>query len=679
MFFAATLAEFGHGSISVLGQPAAGARRLLVVLVEYSEFPPISVTHTPQYYEQLAIGDPVPPFSTDNPVNPASLREYFREVSYGRFWFELAGRIGPLSMGPLGTDPGTPIRITNIMQKVADIAPQVLTASDANGDHAVAENELSVLLIENIPGAAPGNSFQASPVQASATAGPGTVSVSVSVRPAGGGVLTPFYQLAHETSHAAVGTIDMYNAPAGLGPNKVNTGMTLMGAYSFTANDQYTVHLDIWHKLALGWAEPRVFRLKEPQTQEVWEGADGSLLLWDDSRNANEYFLIERRRPNAPGEFYDSGFAGDGIVIWRVDTQLAGGILTLAPPGLTPGNPGAWASGSQTPYLAWTSGQSTGVSVSVGDSGNGRLQVTWGEEVAHAGQGRHLMLFHGGNGTGALGELVMQGIFYGITTNGDLEWNSYKGQGEVIGDPAALQGWNPSTGDLIGRGFGQMLHVFGCGDGVIMAVHPDGDLYWYSYSGAGESDVTGTKGWDPNSGNVIGNGWQNFLHVFAFPRGPGGLTHVFAVDPSGALRWYGYTGNGEHDPSGHTGWHENSGNQVGTGWLGFRHLHGSSNVIFAIKDDGTLLWYSYEGHGEEDPDGAMGWRPNSGNPVGNGWQNMQHVFGGITDTDGIGHIVMAVDPDQNLLWYRYTGGGESDISGALGWDPRSGNQIGTNW
>ena len=351
----------------------------------------------------------------------------------------------------------------------------------------------------------------------------------------------------------------MYNAPAGLGPNKVNTGMTLMGAYSFTANNQYTVHLDIWHKFALGWAEPRVFRLKEPQTQEVWEGADGSLLLWDDSRNANEYFLIERRRPNAPGEFYDSGFAGDGIVIWRVNTQLAGGILTLAPPGLTPGNPGAWASGSQTPYLAWTSGDATGVSVSVGDSGNGRLQVTWGEEVAHAGQGRHLMLFHGGNGTGTLGELVMQGIFYGITTNGDLEWNSYKGRGEIIGDPAALQGWNPSTGDLIGRGFGQMLHVFGCSDGAIMAVHPDGDLYWYSYSGAGESDVTGTKGWDPNSGHVIGNGWQNSLHVFALPRGPGGLTHVFAVDPSGALRWYGYTGNGEHDPSGHTGWHENSG------------------------------------------------------------------------------------------------------------------------
>ncbi|WP_035355747.1 tachylectin-related carbohydrate-binding protein [Edaphobacter aggregans] len=220
-----------------------------------------------------------------------------------------------------------------------------------------------------------------------------------------------------------------------------------------------------------------------------------------------------------------------------------------------------------------------------------------------------------------------------------------------------------------------MLHVLGCGDGVIMAVNPNGNLHWYSYGGHGENDASGSLGWHPHSGNVIGNGWQKFRKVFVFPRAgrPSSRVRIFGVAQNGDLHWYEYTGNGEEDPSGSLGWEPNSGNRIGSGWDSFVHLHGSSNVVFGVKPDGHLLWYSYSGQGEEDPSGTIGWDPNSGNPIGNGWQSMQHVFGGASDGGGFGQVIMAVDQDGKLFWYRYSGNGESDLSGTQGWHHRSGD------
>lgn len=294
---------------------------------------------------------------------------------------------------------------------------------------------------------------------------------------------------------------------------------------------------------------------------------------------------------------------------------------------------------------------------------------------------RHLRLFHGGNGTTPVDSgLPLQGIFYGVTTEGNLEWNRYTGQGEAFEDPSSFQNFAPNTGNLIGRGFDHMLHVFGCGDGVIMAVHPNGNLHWFAYGGNGESDVTGALGWHPNSGNVIGNGWQNMLRIFTFPQaGHVNKITIFGVAQNGDLHWYSYSGNGENDPSGASGFHPNSGNRVGRGWQNMRHIHGSGNVVFAVAEDGNLLWYSYSGNGEDDVTGFLGWHQNSGHPIGRGWQNMQHIFGGVSDAGGFGHIVMAVNPDNHLFWYKYAGQGESDVTGTLGWQPRSGNRIGLGW
>jgi M6 family metalloprotease-like protein len=370
-----TLAEFGHGSLTIGGASATGPRKLFVVLVDYSENPPIADAHGVDYYHRLAFGDPAPPFSTTDPVNPASLAEYFRENSYGRFWFEREyPGVASLNMGPLGPDPGQVARCTAIIRKLAVLDSIAFIAADADHDSQVSREELAILLVENFPNAAPdisGHEEVESSLHIHVQLERFTITVKVSTVLAGGGPRTPFYQLAHELSHAALGTLDMYNTNAG------NFGMTLMSGYSFTSDDQYTVHLDIWHKLALGWAEPRVFPLGEAGSTELWEGADGAILLWDETRRTDEFFLVERRRPDAPGQRFDSGFAGDGAVIWRVKKPVDGGVVTLGSPDLSAGTSGVWEAGSKTPTLIWADGTMAPAALSVAETNSGRLRVSW--------------------------------------------------------------------------------------------------------------------------------------------------------------------------------------------------------------------------------------------------------------------------------------------------------------
>ena len=677
MPFPPTLVDFGHGSLVYGGGPATGGRPLLIVLADWADWPSIQLTHTPDYYERLAFGDPTPPLSTWDPVNPASMREYFRENSYGRFWFDRVAVIGPLDMGVRGDDPGARQRVAAILAKVVPVASDAIGALDANADHVIGPHELSVLLVENIKDAMPGNSSHV-PVHFAYTQPTGTVDVTLALQVAGGWQKTPFYQLAHELSHASIGTKDMYRVDDD--NDNDNDGLTLMSRYSFDSDDQYVVHLDMWHKMLLGWAEPRLFPLDRADSAEVWEGPDGAILLWDDAHRTNEYFLIERRRPDAPGQRFDADFDGDGVVIWRVKQPISDSVKALGAPDLKPGGSTVWAVGTQTPYLTWTDGTSTGKSVSVTRLGNGRVQVAWGDEIAHVSTSRHRLLFHGGNGSDGVGGLTHRGQFWGITIDGYLEWNSYNGRGGELGEPAAEQGWHPNSGNRVGRSWGSIRLAVGAGEGVILAVTDGGDLRWYCYSGRGEADESGGIGWDPNSGNIIGVGFQDFQHIFAIPSAgiqPSPI-QLFGVTTEGVVHWYGYRGRGEEDLSGHHGWLDNSGNQIAW-WTGTRSVHASGNVVFVINDDGTLHYYAYTGDGTADLTGGTGWAASSGNEIGHSWQGMQHVFGGVSDVGGFGHVVFGVDPDANLRWYRYTGSGDADPTGGVSWDPASQSVIGQGW
>ncbi len=82
------------------------------------------------------------------------------------------------------------------------------------------------------------------------------------------------------------------------------------------------------------------------------------------------------------------------------------------------------------------------------------------------------------------------------------------------------------------------------------------------------------------------------------------------------------------------------------------------NTLFGVDPDGTLRWYRYVGGAQADAAAStapwLGWDPNSGNPIGNGWGDFSWLGAGIQGT------LLGVDGQGNLRRYYYTGSGQSD-------------------
>jgi M6 family metalloprotease-like protein len=365
-----TLRDFGHGGMTIDGRPALGPRPLVVLLAEYTDnaagdFPAFSSVHASDYYQKIAFGTPAPPFSTNAPVNPASLGAYFRECSQARFWLAPGAVIGPLAMGALTSDPGPEVRAQRIIQAAAQLDPGRFFSADADGNSFVTASEMVVLIVENVRGLQPANRVN-SPVTFKMQLAPFlSIEKQVQVRVAFAGPFTPFYQIAHEVSHC-LGTEDMYNA--GLG----NTLITLMGGYSFTSNDQVIVHLDAWHKLKLGWCEPRRRRVTRSGNEALPPAAAGNpsapLILWHPQRGASEFFMLEWRAPLAFGVNYESGIPGDGVLLWHVTPGAPTQATHLGAPNLANGGNAFWGAGVSTPPLTWMDGTPVGISLSFEES-----------------------------------------------------------------------------------------------------------------------------------------------------------------------------------------------------------------------------------------------------------------------------------------------------------------------
>src|SRR6266850_1828942 len=89
-------------------------------------------------------------------------------------------------------------------------------------------------------------------------------------------------------------------------------------------------------------------------------------------------------------------------------------------------------------------------------------------------------------------------------------------------------------------------------------------------------------------------------------------------------------------------------------------------AIYAVADNGDLLWYRHEGHSDGTPEWANG---GHGKTVGNGW-NFKRVFSG---GDG---IVYAVTDNGDLLWYHYEEGADGTLEWANG---GQGKTVGNGW
>jgi hypothetical protein len=138
-----------------------------------------------------------------------------------------------------------------------------------------------------------------------------------------------------------------------------------MGGYSFYSNNQGIVHLHAWHKMVLGWCEPRRRRVTRPGNEALLEATPrrptAPVILWHPEHAATEYFLLEHRTPASDTRRYDGSLPGDGALIWRVTPDAVPYATHLGAPDLTVGDNGSWKAADTTPPLMWTDGSPVGV------------------------------------------------------------------------------------------------------------------------------------------------------------------------------------------------------------------------------------------------------------------------------------------------------------------------------
>src|SRR3954451_5778526 len=101
--------------------------------------------------------------------------------------------------------------------------------------------------------------------------------------------------------------------------------------------------------------------------------------------------------------------------------------------------------------------------------------------------------------------------------------------------------------------------VVGTNSGNIYAITASGGLLWYKdLKQDGTNGSCGETGWHINSGSQVGFGWENFKHVFS---GANGI--IYAITPTGELLWYqDLLQDGTNGSLAESGWHLNSGSQI---------------------------------------------------------------------------------------------------------------------
>ncbi len=240
-----------------------------------------------------------------------------------------------------------------------------------------------------------------------------------------------------------------------------------------------------------------------------------------------------------------------------------------------------------------------------------------------------------------------QGVIYAGTEDGDLLF--YR---DLARDGTVNWAFG-GTGQRIGTGWQDFLHVFSGGDGILYAIAHNGDLLFYR-----DLARDGTASWAfGGTGQRIGNGWQDFLHVFS---GGGGI--IYAVAKNGDLLFY-----RDLARDGTARWaFGGTGQRIGNGWQDFLHVFsGGGGIIYAVAKNGDLLFYRDLAH-----DGTARWAfGGTGQMIGSGWHTFTEVFSGGTG------IIHAITPDGFLMYYR-----DLAQNGTASWaHGGSGRTIGSGW
>lgn len=318
-------------------------------------------------------------------------------------------------------------------------------------------------------------------------------------------------------------------------------------------------------------------------------------------------------------------------------------------------------------------GKTEGTSIITWDAGPDRsdsrvwLQVDNGKEDIFAASGKgsseikvvigktYLFKLYSGDGTQVLASISVKAelskpslppinssepgtrptYIYGVLPDGTLRWHRHDGGGRGVAE------WQGPRD--IAPGFQGLKQAFGGDFEVFYTIGSDGTLKRYPHSTTDVGGEFATKGSDvPRN---VGNGWQNFKHVFATSEDSrfGGGDIIYAISQDGTLKWYRY---------GSTPWEGPK--DVGSRWGNFKTVFSTGEgIIYAITPEGKLLWYKHnfykygvgsEGQGSG---GQTAWE--GPKEVGRGWQNFQHVF---ASNEG---VIYAITKEGKLLWYKHQG------------------------
>ncbi|MGB7982577.1 MAG: tachylectin-related carbohydrate-binding protein [Candidatus Nanopelagicales bacterium] len=133
---------------------------------------------------------------------------------------------------------------------------------------------------------------------------------------------------------------------------------------------------------------------------------------------------------------------------------------------------------------------------------------------------------------------------------------------------------------------------------------------------------------------------------------------IYAILDNGDLMWY------HHDGRGDGSFHWTGPRKVGVGWDVKQVFSGGEGVIYTVTHTGDLMWYRHEGRG----DGSFRWAADAGRKVGTGW-DVKQIFSG-----GEG-VIYTVTHTGDLMWYRHEGRGD----GSFRWAADAGRKVGSGW
>lgn len=328
-FASASLEDFGYLSMKTEGKPNLGKRPVLVIPVRYQD----------TVFETGLVGPRMNQTFFDQSGTAMTIESYMRSLSQGRFEITPAPSfpftlVHPLKMHCAHRNKqacpeapkGKMLSAFDELLNLPVVERYDFSIFDTNGDKKITDDELILVFYQ-----ATLDPFKTGGINRGFINGCAKTERIKKVKLCTRMVLvaerTGKATIAHEIMHS-LGAEDIYGAMS-----RMNFQLSLMGGTVSSAYDKHEYfHLDPWHKMKLGWLEPKIVPVSLAQSRFAVDefklelaskpGADKALLLYDPARGTSEGYLLEYRAAIA-GDF-DENTQEAGVRVWYFKTKRNG-------------------------------------------------------------------------------------------------------------------------------------------------------------------------------------------------------------------------------------------------------------------------------------------------------------------------------------------------------------------